>query len=58
MENTHRNIIEIKKKNLEKKLFFFRHKFFLHIFAYIKIFTYLCSTVGVASTSEKSLITF
>ena len=44
---------KFKKKISEKKLFYFSYKFFIYIFAYIKIFTYLCSTVGVASTSEK-----
>lgn len=46
---TPRNIIE--KKKLEKKNYFLCSKFFIYIFAYIKIFTYLCSRVGVASTS-------
>jgi hypothetical protein len=45
---TPRNIIE---KKIRKKNYFLCSKFFIYIFAYIKIFTYLCSRVGVASTS-------
>lgn len=54
---TPRNIIEkkIRKKKLEKKIrkknYFLCSKFFIYIFAYIRFFTYLCSHVGVTSTS-------
>ena len=50
---TPRNIIEkkIRKKKLEKKIIFCAVNFFIYIFAYIRFFTYLCSCVGVASTS-------
>ena len=45
---TPRNIIE---KKIRKKNYFLCSKFFIYIFAYIRFFTYLCSRVGVASTS-------
>lgn len=42
---TPRNIIE---KKIRKKNYFLCSKFFIYIFAYIKIFTYLCNLVDVA----------
>ena len=46
---TPRNIIE--KKIRKKKIIFCAVNFSFIYIAYIKIFTYLCSRVGVASTS-------
>lgn len=37
---THKNITE---KKIRKKNYFLCSKFFIYIFAYIKIFTYLCN---------------
>lgn len=41
------------RKNFKKKLFYLHYKFSPYIFAYLKSFTYLCTTVGVASTAAR-----
>jgi hypothetical protein len=44
VSTTPKNTIE---KKIKKKNYFLCNKFFIYIFAYIKIFTYLCTPVEV-----------